>query len=148
MEVSPAREQLTKSVQRIVIQVWINLCHVTKWGKMADMQNSDSCCSSKWQMIWIKVCRALVTRYIILPPYQNLKQVNHSYVFQLNLPFLSQYLVAMLWRHQILVYIRNYSSPFPPLTYAVFHFRHHIIIMNLLFGWKDECAQSNFSINS
>ena len=33
-----------------------------------------------------KVCRALVTRYI-LPPYQNLKQVNHPYLFQVNPPF-------------------------------------------------------------
>ena len=67
----------------------MNLCHVTKWGKMADIPTLNCCYSSKWQLIRIKVCRALVTRYI-LPPNQNLKQVNHLYLFQVNLPFIPE----------------------------------------------------------
>ena len=43
---------------------------------MADIQAVNCCYSSKLQVIWINFCRALVTKYS-LPPYQNLKQVNH-----------------------------------------------------------------------
>ena len=39
-----------------------------------------------------KSCRALVTRYYA-PPYQNLKQVNHPYLFQVNPPFYPSFLL-------------------------------------------------------
>ena len=60
--------------------------------------NGQACLPSKvrnfWQTVFVRLARALFTRYI-LPPYQKLKQVNHPSLSQVNLPF---YPIALLLR--------------------------------------------------
>ena len=53
---------------------------------MADMPTLNCCYSSRRQVIRIKFYRTVVTGYI-LPPYQNLKQMNHWYLFKVNRHF-------------------------------------------------------------
>ena len=85
--------------------------------------------SIKRQIIWLKFCKALVTR-CAPSHYQNSIHLGCLFQFWVHPPLWTEQLVAIMWRHQKQVYIvySEWSCAFPDLRSSEY-----------MCAWKSTC---------